>query len=343
MKIKSLRVQQFRNHDDGVYVFSPTTTLIYGANGAGKTSLLEAVYVAFRGTSFKGVDKDIVTERRDWYRIDIEDELYKRTVLFDNRTGKKLKQFVVDGKKTARLAKKDKRPIILFSPDDLRLISGSPSRRRQYLDRMISQYDESYALAVRRYERALMQRNKLLKLPATSSDVLFPWNVILSENGAKIVERRHEVIDYLNETLPGYYEDIAAHQASVAISYDHAVHTSQELLNAYEKSFERDKLMGSTQIGPHRHDFTVFLRDRHAADIASRGENRTLILAMKYAEADILREQYEELPLILLDDVFGELDKQHRESLIRTFTEYQVIITSTDKVKLAHDTATIEL
>ena len=151
MKVKTLRVQQFRNHDDVSYVFSPSTTLIHGPNGAGKTSLLEALYVAFRGSSFKGVDKDIVNERRDWYRIDIEDDLYKRTVLFDNRSGKKLKQFVVDGKKTARLSKKDKRPIILFSPDDLRLITGSPSRRRQYLDRMISQYDESYAVAVRRY------------------------------------------------------------------------------------------------------------------------------------------------------------------------------------------------
>lgn len=343
MKIKTLRVQQFRNHDDVSYTFSPSTTLIHGPNGAGKTSLLEALYVAFRGTSFKGVDKDIVNERRDWYRIDIEDDLHKRTVLFDNRFGKKLKQFVVDGKKTARLSKKDKRPIILFSPDDLRLITGSPARRRQYLDRMIAQYDDSYALAVRRYERALLQRNKLLKTPGLMPDTLFPWNVLLSENGSKIIEHRRTVIDYLNETLPGYYRDIAAHDAPVSIHYDHASHTPQELLHAYEKSYERDRALGSTHIGPHRHDFTVLLRSRQAADIASRGENRTLILALKYAEADILHEKYDELPLILLDDVFGELDKIHRESLIRTFTEYQVIITATDKVRIASDTATIEL
>jgi DNA replication and repair protein RecF len=343
MKIKTLRVQQFRNHDDVSYVFSPSTTLIYGENGAGKTSLLEAIYVAFRGSSFKGVDRDIVNERRDWYRVDIEDDLYKRTVLFDNRAGKKLKQFVVDGKKTARLSKKDKRPIILFSPDDLRLISGSPSRRRQYIDRMIAQYDESYALATRRYERALLQRNKLLKSPGVTTDALFSWNVILSENGSKIISLRRQVIEYLNDVLPKYYANIAAQEALVSIEYDHAAHTPQELLHAYEKSFERDRAVGSTHIGPHRHDFTVFLRDKHAADIASRGENRTLILAMKYAEADILRERYEELPLILLDDVFGELDKLHRESLIRTFTEYQVIITATDKVKLASDTSTIAL
>lgn len=343
MKVKTLRVQQFRNHDDVSYTFSPSTTLIYGPNGAGKTSLLEALYVAFRGSSFKGVDKDIVHERRDWYRIDIEDELYRRTVLFDNRSGKKLKQFVVDGKKTARLSKKDKRPIILFSPDDLRLISGSPARRRQYLDRMIAQYDESYALAVRRYERALLQRNKLLKQPHTTPDALFPWNVILSENGAKIIGHRLTVVDYLNRTLPRYYEDIAAQAATVAIEYDHAAHTAQELLNAYERSYERDRAVGSTLVGPHRHDFTVFLRAKQAADIASRGENRTLILALKYAEADILHEKYDELPLILLDDVFGELDKLHRESLIRTFTEYQVIITATDKVRLSKDTETIAL
>lgn len=343
MKISSLRVQNFRNHDDGSFNFSPSTTLIYGANGAGKTSLLEAIYVAFRGASFKGVDRDIMQERRDWYRVDIVDDLYKRTVLFDNRVGKKIKQFVVDGKKTARLPKKDKRPIILFSPDDLRLLAGSPSRRRQYLDRMIAQYDESYAHAVRRYERALLQRNKLLKMPGVTADAIFSWNVILSENGAKIIAERRRIVEYLNEALPGYYEGIASVEAAVGIEYDHAAHTPQELLHAYERSYERDRVLGSTQIGPHRHDFLVLLRDRPAADIASRGENRTLILALKYAEADILREKYDELPLILLDDVFGELDKLHRESLIRTFTDYQVIITSTDKVRLAKDTATIAL
>lgn len=299
--------------------------------------------MAFRGTSFKGVDRDIVNERRDWYRIDITDDLYKRTVLFDNRTGKKMKQFVVDGKKTARLLKKDKRPIILFSPDDLRLLNGSPSRRRQYIDKVIAQYDEAYALAVRRYERALLQRNKLLKMPGVTADAIFSWNVILSENGAKIIAERRRIIDYLNEALPGYYRDIAGMEATVGIEYDHAAHTPQELLHAYEKSFERDTMLGSTQIGPHRHDFIVLLRDRPAADIASRGENRTLILALKYAEADILREKYDERPLILLDDVFGELDKLHRESLIRTFTEYQVIITATDKVRLTKDTTTIAL
>ena len=180
-------------------------------------------------------------------------------------------------------------------------------------------------------------------MPLTSPDSLFSWNVILSENGAKIIDHRRTVIDYLNRTLPGYYKDIAAQEMAVTIDYDHVSHTPQELLQAYEKSYERDRAVGSTLIGPHRHDFTVFLRTKPAADIASRGENRTLILALKYAEADILHDKYDELPLILLDDVFGELDKLHRESLIRTFTDSQVIITATDKVRLAKDTATIAL
>jgi DNA replication and repair protein RecF len=345
VNVSRLRVQNFRNHDDISCEFSPTISLIYGPNGAGKTSLLEALYIAYRGTSFKGFDRDIVNESRSWYRIDVRDEQYARTVLFDDRTGKRLKQFTVDDKKSTRLLKRTKRPVVLFSPDDLRLFTGSPARRRQYIDKLIIQFDEAYGQALRRYERALLQRNKLLKSPYVSPDVLFSWNVILSENGATILTARARVIDYLRPYIQKYYTDIAKNTDGVSIEYPHAVYTSQQLLQALEQSYERDKLLGSTSVGPHRHDIAVKLRGRHAADIASRGENRTLVLALKYAEGDMLHDMVGELPLIMLDDVFGELDVNHRKSLMKTFSGYQIIITSTDDVSagLSKETKKIRL
>lgn len=335
--LRQLRVQNVRNHHDGIFEFSPTTTVIIGSNGIGKTSLLEAIYIAYRGASFRGSDKDIIRVESPWYRIDLKDEEFQRIVKFRTDHDTKQKSFTIDNKNFIRLPLKYKRPIVLFSPEDLQLLSGSPSRRRKYIDTILSQLDTKYASVLRRYERALHQRNKLLKLPGSKADTFFSWNIMLSEYGAYITASRKRLIEQMNELLTAKYQSIAQKQDVIDISYSHAAHTSHYLLAEYEKNFERDRLYGSTSTGPHRHDMIINMNDKYAADTASRGENRTIILSLKSIEADIIT-RIDQQPLILLDDVYGELDSDRQYSLKNVFDGFQTIITSTHDVQAADST-----
>lgn len=333
MKLRRISVKNVRNHKVFACDLSDTTSLIYGKNGAGKTAILEAISIAYRGKSFRGSDRDIVRNTEQWYRIDVEDDSgYLRYVTYDARQERPAKRFVIDEKAHGRLPQKEKYPIVLFTPDDLRMIDGSPTRRRDYLDYVISQYDAQYDMARRRYERTLLQRNKLLKQSDVTVEQLFSWNIILAETGAVIINARVAFADQLDDRLDSHYRRISSISDDIHVRYTHAATTAQTLLGQYEDASGRDLATGSTSVGPHRHDMIVTLRGRLAADVASRGETRTIILAIKFIEAELFYERFETHPLVLLDDVYGELDSDRRHNLSTTLEDNQIIITSTDKI-----------
>lgn len=333
MRLKSIRLQNIRNHTTFSCDFSSSVNVIHGKNGAGKTSILEAIYAVYCGTSFRGTDSDILAVNETWFRIDTDDDLpYSRSIIFDNRTGSKTKKITIDDKTFARLPQRFRRPIVLFTPRDLQLIDGSPARRRDYLDRIITQLNPQYGTALRRYERALLQRNKLLKQHVQQPDSYFPWNVILSETGAMIMDEREKYIAKINETITAHYQDIAPTSDIITVQHSQHAATSSELLHQYDGAFQHDSVTGSTSIGPHRHDMTIAINQRPAADVASRGEIRTIIIALKYIEANALRERFQDIPLVLLDDVYGELDSVRRQNMTHTLRENQIIVTSTDKI-----------
>ena len=327
MHVRRLRVQNLRVHHDRTIDFTDTVTLIIGQNGSGKTSLIEALYIALRGKSFKGVDEMIRREGKDWYRIDLETDEEMRIVKHQ-RDGTK-KTFEIGGKTHYRLVDRVKYPIVLFEPDDLRIISGSPARRRDYLDDVISQYDPHYMLVLRRYERALLQRNKLLKQPYVTSDELFAWNVALSRYGTDIIIARQELVAYINDRITEVYQTIAPTDDQIAIHYTYRTSPSpQHLLTELEQVYERDRAIGATTVGPHRQDFTILFNDTPASSVGSRGELRTITLALKFIEAARIIEATSLHPLILLDDVFSELDHTRQERLLSEFQGHQVIMTS---------------
>lgn len=330
MRLVELRVKNVRTHDDFRLPISPSVTLITGANGTGKTSLLEAVYIAFQGSSFKGGDADILKFKAPWYRIDItSDTSTIRSVKFDPARQAGKKQFSIDNKTQYRLSYINKYPVVLFEPDELRLVSGSPTRRRAFIDRFISQFDLEYSLSLRRYDRALKQRNNLLKKPTHSSD-LFVWDVALSKYGAYIIQRRIALIEQLQPLLAVVYKDIAHSEDEVVIEYSsyYKGNSEQRLLSELHQNAKRDALLGYTSVGPHRHDILFKLNGTPAAHAASRGEIRTIVLALKFLEVDIVKENTDRDPIILLDDVFSELDESRQKALMERFASYQTIITS---------------
>jgi len=328
--VKKLSVQNIRSHDNFIIELSPTVTVITGNNGSGKTSLIEALYLSLQGKSFKGSDKDMLRYNSPWWRIDVEfDNFVKRTVTYNPELLTGRKKFTIDDKINYRLPIKSRYPVVLFEPDDLRLLNGSPTRRRQFIDNFINQLDPLYVNALHKYERSLKQRNNLLKKQFTSKDELFVWNVALSEYGAYIIEKRIAFIEQINSQLNDAYNIIAKSNDIVMVHYSHTYigDIKQKLLNDLHSHMERDLLNGFTSTGPHRHDVIFQFNNSPALDVASRGEVRSIVLALKFLEVDIIEQITNLKPIILLDDVFSELDKKRQEQLL--LNQNQTIITST--------------
>ncbi len=336
MILKTLRVQNFRTHSDFILEIGEKSTLISGANGSGKTSLLEAIYFALQGTSFRSSDKEILrNDGSSWFRIDLKDSKDSlRTIIFNDAVQKSKKQFLVDGNKKARLSSNLRIPVVLFEPDDLQLLSGSPTRRRNFLDYFLSQIFPSFQLALARYNKALKQRNNLLKRDNVSKDELFPWNLMLAEYGAEIISKRQDFLELLNSKIEEVYFEISGVKDEIEIDYLGEKISKNEILAILSENIERDKILGYTNFGPHKHDIQFIFNKKPAQNVASRGENRSLVLALKFIETDILSDLTSKRPIVLLDDVFSELDDDRQKLLTKHFSKYQTIITSTNEIKV---------
>lgn len=333
--ITKLSIQNIRSHESFTTEFSPHTTVITGKNGSGKTSLIEAIHIALQGSSFKGVDSDILRTDAPWWRIDIIlDDGTKRTITYNPDKTQSKKQFVIDNKTTYRIPQKNKYPVVLFEPEDLRLLHGSPVRRRQFIDRFISQLNPQYSTTLHKYERALRQRNNLLKKQHTHNDELFVWDVALSEYGAYMIDQRIHFIEHINTKLNDAYNSIAGIKDTVSVHYSHTFigDIQQKILNELHTNIGRDTQLGNTSVGPHRHDVVFKFNNSPALSSASRGEVRTIVLALKFLEVEIIEEITNTPPLILLDDVFSELDTTRQKALSDTIRAHQIIITSTDTI-----------
>ena len=324
--VQKISLRNFRCHDEFELDCNRPTTLIIGENGSGKTSVLEAIYLALRGKSFKGVDKEILERAKDFYRAEIDlVDAQKIIIRFDGIK----KSFEIDGKKSLRLPKKNRYPVVLFEPDDIYLVGSSPSRRRDYFDELFKQINENYSLALGKYNKALKQRNDLLKQENISRDDLFSWNVMCANYGAKVIQWRVQNLAKINERMTEVYQNIAKNNDKCGIKYLGTECDENEYLRKLEQNFERDHILGYSSFGVHRDDYEFVFNEQKADGSASRGENRSMILALKFIEARILEQEVGKPPVVLLDDIFSELDETRQKHLISNFKDYQMIITST--------------
>jgi DNA replication and repair protein RecF len=222
----------------------------------------------------------------------------------------------------------------LFEPDHLLLLSGAPDLRRTFLDDIVEQTVIGFGSTRRHYKRVLAQRNSLLKKnPKDLHEQLFVWNVRCSELGGKIALERQRLIQDFNEQISGIYNRLAGHKNTVAIEYSSpfpAGRYETALLQKLEQSTEIDVYRGFTAYGPHRDDMSVLIDSHHVQEAASRGETRTLVLALKILEMHLLEKARGQKPLLLLDDVFSELDGKRRQALTKFVNTYQTFITTTD-------------
>ena len=340
MIIRELRVNNVRPY--GLYSaqLNPGITLILGPNGTGKTTLLESLHDLLQGTSFKGRDRDMIAHGHTKSHMLLVDNsgLERRAqleVLFDDKLKK---VFNIEQKNTARLPAKHRAPVVLFEPDELRLLSSSPQRRRQFFDGILSRLHPQYATALSRYQRVVLQRNELLKHQADTSAAnwdshLFTWDIKFTELADVIISYRQAFIALANEHLSGIYSAMAGSKNEVTLSYSSNLpknNYAQNLLKQLEHRRHADAMRGFTSLGPHRDDFLVSLNGHPASETASRGEMRTIMLACKLLEVQLQEEAYASKPLILMDDVFSELDSNREQQLMNALQDYQTIITATD-------------
>ncbi|HRK40562.1 MAG TPA: DNA replication and repair protein RecF [Candidatus Saccharibacteria bacterium] len=334
MYLSEVTLKNFRSYEDARFSFDKSLTLITGKNGAGKTNLLEAVYVLLQGTSFRVGDKDMVRDSAIWWRVDglIEGEPRQVRYQLDHHPPKQ----IIEHESMKRFMHTDRLPIVLFEPSDLQLIHGSPSRRRDTLDLMLNALSHRYRTTLNKYERIIQQRNTALKKHSSNlEDQLFVWDIQLGEYGTTIIQARQKLVDDLNELIGGFYGAIAGNIHDVTISYQTELGrnptTSSYVAHLHGK-LQLDRLRGSTSFGPHRDDIVFTLRGSDAKTSASRGEIRTLLLALKMAYGKLLEMTHENKPLILLDDVFSELDETRQQNLLGIATDHQVIITHTKPI-----------
>jgi DNA replication and repair protein RecF len=225
-------------------------------------------------------------------------------------------------------------PVVLFEPNHLQLLHGAPEFRRNYLDDILEQTSPGYTSFRRNYRRLLSQRNALLKRPhPPSTQELFPWNLRLSELGATIARARVALCEELAQKLGDIYTEVSQSKTAVTIAYHPKFPIGSyesHLLDKLESHAHEDSLRGFTAYGPHREDFVVTFDGRAADEFASRGETRTAILALKIIELQLLEAVRDTTPLLLLDDVFSELDGARRRALTGFLQRYQTFLTTTD-------------
>lgn len=294
------------------------TTIITGNNGSGKTSIIEALYVAYRGKSWRSNSESILRHGSDeassWWRIDLTDETLddRRTTKFQLSERGKVSEFTVNNRVTKRLPIANRRPVIFFEPGDMALLYGSPDRRRKFLDRFIAQRQIGYSALLSRFERVARQRGQLIRDGNYTADEKMIWDLQFARLSTQISTARRELISAVNKSLPDKYQEIAGGTDKVGVRF--ASGTPVDFDDALARLVAQDSLI--TPVGANRDDFKFIFAGKDAKATASRGENRSLLFAMLGVITDLMRAEYgEDKVTVLLDDIDSELDIDHRRHL----------------------------
>jgi len=333
--LKKLSLTNYRNHSKFDIDLSNITILV-GKNGVGKTNILESVEVLSSCRSFRGENRlDLIKFDSEYTRI-VGDDLE----VFIQRTPKLLFQVKERGVKLKVSDFVGILPSVVFSPESLDIITGEPKERRRFLDIVISQKNHSYLRALQNYKKILAQRNNLLKLILSgqaSEDQLDYWDNELVVSAKIITDGRKEAISDFISNLQHFYQTISGNKkAEIKIEYFAKADGDFKTKLFARRSI--DIAAGLTTTGPHRDDLQFKIDNLEAEKYASRGELRSIVLALKMAELKYLENGVK--PILLLDDIFSEFDSDHRKHLYKLIADYQVIITTTDTDYLSKELLT---
>ncbi len=341
MIVKKLKFENFRNLSNNEIIPCEKVNVIYGDNAQGKTNLLEAIWLFSGGHSFRGAkENELINFNDSFFKLNLEFYSYDRDqnaeIIF-SQNKKKIKINGVEKNSSSYLT--ERFSCVVFSPENMTLVKRGPSLRRKFLDGAISQQRIKYASALSKYNQIINQRNALLKdifKHKELKDTLPIWDDSLSITGAIILKERMDYIKDLKIYAKKFHDDISCSKEVLDIEYisncgvtedDSIEIIIKKLKAAYEKSRSEDYHTGYTNIGPHRDDMDIKINGISAKTFGSQGQQRSAVLSLKLAQAQMYYDKNNEKPVILLDDVLSELDPKRQDFLLNKVDSYQVFVT----------------
>lgn len=336
MKIKSLKLKNFRNYDLLDLTFDDSANIFYGDNAQGKTNILEAVYLSGTTKSHRGSkDRDLIEFGKEESHIETIVEKNGIDYQIDMHLKKNSPKGIAINRMPIRKASElfGIVNLVFFSPEDLNIIKNGPAERRRFIDLELSQLDRVYLSNLANYNRVVNQRNHLLKEIGFSgyekhAGTLEIWEMQLIQYGNKIIERRKAFIEEMNEIISSIHKKLTGGREEIRILYEPS---NKELTfeQALRKYKDRDLKLKSTSVGPHRDDICFMEGDLDIRRFGSQGQQRTAALSLKLSEIELVRQSIYDTPVLLLDDVLSELDKHRQNYLLDSIHDIQTLITCT--------------
>ncbi|AJH02291.1 DNA replication/repair protein RecF [Clostridium beijerinckii] len=335
MYVKNINLLNYRNYKKLSVELTENVNVFVGDNAQGKTNILESVYYcAFAKSHRTSKDKELI----NWENS----TAYISLLIGKNRLDKKIDINILrDGKKAIKVNNIKVNKIgelfgifnvVMFSPEDLKVIKEAPSLRRRLLDMELSQVNPNYYFNLVQYNKVLGERNILLKSRSFSEDILDVYDIQLSKYADYIISKRLEYINKINFYGDIIHKEITSGKEEINFKYNCTVNLENgkfkdNYLKKLKDNIEKDREKGLTSVGPHRDDFSVFINNIDTKVFGSQGQQRTSILTMKFASLKIIREITGEYPVLLLDDVLSELDVNRKKYILRSIKDIQTIIT----------------
>ena len=366
VRLQNLYLRNFRNYSSLNLEFNAGLTVFIGDNGQGKTNLLEAIHLLATTRTKRSIqDKNLINW--DAFAENLPTQI-KASVITDQEvkpiavdliqptvsatttrvpqgSGRIQKKFSVHGISKRASQYLGSLYAVMFDADDLSLVSGTPSTRRHFLNLLLCQINPEYLRALTAYSKVLSQRNELLKRisqgTAQTNELLF-WDTKLAESVAILIKFRTDKTSELSQSMMHFYHSLSGDSSAVTLRYSTKVATEADSTKSLTEKFRglladelpRQIALGATHIGPHRDDLLVFHQDQPMGPHSSRGEQRTAAIALRLSEARLIETTTRNRPVILLDDVFSELDIHRRASLMKELTPYdQVLLTTNEYIR----------
>ena len=347
MNVEDIRLINFRNYDNIYLKFNPKINVFIGKNAQGKTNLLEAIYMCAYGKSFRtNRDKEIINFSKE--------EAYIGSNMNINNYDKFL-EIKMDRVKSKRIRinKNELKNykelysglnVVIFSPDDLKIVKEGPSGRRDFMDVGISKVKPVYTYNISRYNKILFQRNNLLKSNRFKKDLINLLDVFdmqIASIGTSIILERQKYVEKLSKIANTIHKNISSNNEELELKYISNVpiyENKSEMEKSYlmnlKENYKRDAEFGTTEVGPHKDDIYMSINDKDVRTYGSQGQQRTVVLSLKFSEVELIKAERGMYPVLLLDDVFSELDDSRRNYLISLFKDVQTFITVTDAIDL---------
>ena len=340
MYLKDINITNFRNYDKLSLTFNKNINIIYGNNGQGKTNLLESLYLLGLTKSHRSyIDNNIIKKDKEYMKINGNiyiNKIKTNLEIYMNKNDKVLK---IDKKEIKKISDYiSKMHVIIFSPDDLKLIKDSPSERRKFLNLELSQLNKDYYIILNDYNKILKMRNNYLKKKNIDLEYFKILTDYLIEKAIYLYKLRNKFIERINENIQEIYKNLTnldnfyiKYCPSIEIKeYENEI-IKKSLLKEFKNKKQKEIKYQTTLIGPQRDELEFYIENKNLKLYGSQGQQRMAILAIKLAEINIFKKYVDDYPILLLDDVFSELDKKKKNNLLNYIdSNIQVIITTTD-------------